>query len=221
MFQMPLSKPATCSGRFLRAVVAAAFAAHALSGCFPLAAGVLTAGGLAMVDRRTVGAQTEDQAIELKVGNRLGSAIAQAGGISVTSYNRQVLLTGSVADEASLRKAAVIAGKVENVKSVTNELKIGPRQSVSGAANDATLTSLIKASFVETQDVQAHAIKVVTDQGVAYLMGIVTEREATRAAQIAARVAGVVKVVTVFEYLTEDQIADIERRQSGSTSGGK
>ncbi len=210
------SRPAR-AGRLVCMLAAVAIGAGALSGCFPLAAGALAVGGLALTDRRTVGAQTEDQSIELKVGNRLGNALAKAGGISVTSYNRQVLLTGSVTDETSKREAGAIAGKVDNVKAVVNELVVGPRASVSGAASDAALTSKVKASFVEAKDVQASSIKVVTEQGVVYLMGVVTEREATRAAQIAARVSGVAKVVTVFEYVSEDQLANIERRQRGDT----
>ena len=198
----------------LRLAIATAVAVAtvgSLSACFPLAATGLAMGGMALTDRRTVGAQTDDSAIEVKALSRMSSSIG-ASGISVTSYNRRVLLTGQVPDANIKREAESIVSKVDGVRAVQNELAIASRTSISSAASDATLTARVKTSLIEAKDLQANAIKVLTEAGVVYLLGIVTNREAERAAQQASRVSGVSRVVTVFEYVSEDELARITRR---------
>ena len=183
----------------------------ALSGCFPLAATGVVVGTLAATDRRTIGAQTEDTGIEVKAAAQLRQQLPDAGGIGVTSFNRKVLLTGQVLDERSRTEAAAIVGRIENVASVHNELKVAGRVSMGTAAADTSITARVKAMLIEARDIQATTIKVVTEAGVVYLMGIVTRPEGDRAAQVASRVAGVQRVVTVFEYVTADELARIER----------
>jgi osmotically-inducible protein OsmY len=196
--------------RALLATLALAAGASLLSACAPLIVGGAMVGGTMMVtDRRTSGAQLEDQAIELKAMNRLREALGERGHVSVTSYNRMVLLTGEVPEEAMKATAEQTVAKVENVKSTVNELGVMGSSSLTSRSNDAILTSKVKATLVDAKDVHANAFKVVTERGVVYLMGRVTEREAGRATDLARSVSGVQKVVRVFEYLSEAELADL------------
>ncbi len=183
-----------------------------LSGCFPLAATGVAVGAMSFTDRRTVGAQAEDQAIEFKAGNRLREAMPDLRGVSVTSFNRKVLLTGQVSDEKLKQDCEAVVAKVDNVRSVHNELQLGFRPSWATSATDTTTSARVKAALFETKDLQANSVKVVTESAVVYLMGLVTAREGERAAQVAARLSGVQRVVTVFEYITDEELA----RMSGA-----
>jgi osmotically-inducible protein OsmY len=127
----------------------------------------------------------------------------------VTTYNRVVLLTGEVPDAADKAKAEQAVKTVENVQSVVNEITIGFPRSVSQRSNDAYLTTKVKASLVDARDLLANSIKVETTGNVVYLMGLVTQREADRAADVARGVSGVTKVVKVFEVISEEEMARI------------
>lgn len=175
------------------------------SGCVPMIATGAAVGTFAAIDRRTIGAQTEDQGIELKAATQIRGQIGS--GVSVTSYNRKVLLTGQVANEGDRRTAEAIVAALPNVRSVQNELHIAGAPSMSTVAADSAITARVKAAFFEAKDLQANTIKVVTEAGTVYLMGLVSRREADRAAQVTSRVAGVQRVVTVFEYITEEEAA--------------
>ncbi|HQN12617.1 MAG TPA: BON domain-containing protein [Quisquiliibacterium sp.] len=202
--------------RLASAAVASALIAAtlSLSGCFPLAATGVAVGVLAATDRRTIGTQTEDTGIEVKAASRLREELKNAGGISVTSFNRKVLITGQVIDDTTRQAAERIVAGVENVRSVHNELQVSGRVSLGTTASDATISTRVKAAFVDAKDLQANTVKVVTEAGVVYLMGIVSRAEGDRAAQVASRVSGVTRVVTVFEYASADEIARIERRSA-------
>ncbi len=194
------------------APLALALAAALLStGCAPLLLGGAVVGGtLIATDRRTSGAQIEDQAIELKAANRVREAVGDRGRVSVTSYNRLVLISGEVqsdADKAAVEQAVL---RVENVRSVVNELAVLGASSLTSRSNDLLLAGKVKASFVDAKDLLANAFKVVADRGTIYLMGRVTEREATRATDIARSVPGVQKVVRVLEILTEEELAELQ-----------
>jgi len=181
-----------------------------LQGCIALLGAGAVAGGLSLNDRRTGGTQVEDQAIELKSGGRLREAIGDKAHINVTSYNRVALITGEVptdADKASAEKA--IAG-IEGVSNVVNELEVGPNSTLSTRSSDTVITTRVKSALIDAKDVQASAIKVVTERGNVYLMGRVTEREAARAADIARSQPSVLKVVRVFDILTEEQLANLK-----------
>lgn len=196
-------------------LLAGALLAGVLQGCVPLAATGLAVGGMSALDRRTLGAQTDDQAIEFRAGSQLRQAGERMRGVSVTSYNGKVLISGQVPNDAAKADAERIIASVANVRSVHNELAVGPRPAVATSVTDATLTARIKASLVEARDLQAQSIKVISEYGEVYLMGMVTRREGDRAAQVAAGVAGVRRVVTAFEYLSEDELARIQRRPAG------
>lgn len=207
--------------RLILAAAIAAAGAAGLSGCLPVAVGGIAAGTLSFFDRRTLGAQTDDQAIELKTVSRLQDSPTKLGGVSVTSYNRMVALTGFVADDAQRREAEAIVAKVENVRTVHNELQIGLRPSIGTATSDSGLTARIKAAFLEAHDLQSNVFKVVTESGTAYLMGLVTRREGDRAAAIASRVNGVQKVVTLFEYISEEDLGRLGKPDAGGKSEPK
>jgi len=196
------------------AALAAALAGmQLLSGCAPLLVGGAVLGGTLMVtDRRTSGTQIEDQAIEFKSMNRVRDAIGDRGHVAAVSYNRVVLLTGEVASEADKAAAEQAVQRVDNVRSIVNELEIMGPTSLTARSNDAILTSKVKATFVDAKDVFANAFKVHTERGIVYLMGRVTEREATRASELARTVSGVQKVVRVFEVISEEELADMSRR---------
>jgi osmotically-inducible protein OsmY len=195
----------------VRIAVASALIAStlAMSGCFPLAATGVAVGTMAVMDRRTVGAQTEDQAIEIKARSQLASALSDAGGIAVTSFNRKVLLTGQVVSDQDKRNAERIVAGIENVRSVHNELQVLGRVSMTTVAADTSITARVKAALIEAPDLKGNTVKVVTEAGTVYLMGLVTRREADRAAQVASRVGGVQRVVTAFELITEEEAARI------------
>lgn len=189
-----------------------------LSGCAPLIlGGAMVGSGLVITDRRTTGIQVEDQSIEFKAAARVRE-LATLGRVDATSYNRIVLLTGEVpaaADRMVVEKA--VAG-VENVRSVVNELTVGDKPSLVARSTDAVLAGKVKATFVDTKDVQANAYKVVAERGVVYLMGRVSEREAQRGTEIARSVSGVQKVVRVFEILTEAELATLGTRTAPASS---
>jgi osmotically-inducible protein OsmY len=177
-----------------------------LQGCFEMFVGTAVMGTFASSDRRTFGAQTEDRAIMLKGEVRAANLVGDQGHVNVASFNRKVLLTGEVRDEAM--KAAVereIAG-IEGVQSIVNELAVAGLASYTSRANDSLITSKVAASFVDAKDLFANSLKVVTERGTVYLMGRVTQREGDRAADIASGVSGVQKVVKVYEYISEDEL---------------
>lgn len=187
-------------------LLAAAALAGGLSACVPLVMGGAAVGTLVAVDRRTSGTQLEDEGIEFRATNRLHGLYGDRAHVNVTSWNRQVLLTGEVPTQEDRQKAEQTLREVENVRSVVNDLVVAPPSSLSQRSNDTLITGKVKASFVDAKDLVSAAFKVVTERGVVYLMGRVTQREATRATEIARGVSGVTKVVRVFEIISEEEL---------------
>jgi osmotically-inducible protein OsmY len=183
------------------ALIASVCAAGLLAGCMPLAITGMATGALVASDRRTLGAQTEDQGIELKGNTALAEKLPAAKGVSITSYNRKVLLTGQVPDADTKARAARLVGELPNVRSVQNEITVAARTGVGSYASDVGLTTRVKTAMIGVKDLPADNVKVVTEAGVVYLMGLVSRAEGDLAAKTAARVSGVTRVVTVFEYL--------------------
>jgi osmotically-inducible protein OsmY len=189
--------------------------ASLLSGCAPLMVGGAVMTGMVAIDRRTSGTQVEDEAIELKVGSAVSKALGERVHLNVTSYNRRVLLTGEVANEADRARVTLLAQSQEHVKEVINDLGLGAPSSLSQRTKDAVTTGQVKAAFVDAKDLQASAVKVVTERGVVYLMGRVTTREAQRATDIARGVQGVAKVVRVFEDISEEELKRLSQPPTG------
>ena len=186
--------------------LSAATVVVSLSACAPLMIGSAVGGAMVAIDRRTSGAQLEDQGIELRATNRLRDQLGERGNVSVTSYNRQVLLTGEVPTEAD--KAAVektVAG-VDNVRGIVNELAVLGASSLTQRSSDTLITGRVKAAMVDARDLSANAVKVVTTRGTVYLMGRVTQREADRATEITRNTQGVQRVVRVLEIISEEEL---------------
>ena len=197
----------------LTKVVLGTALAASLSGCFGLIVGAGVAGAVSTVDRRTLGAQTEDKSITVKAELEMRKVTGDAGNVNVTSFNRRVLLTGEVRDEAMKQAAEREVRAVENVISVINELEIAGPSSYTSRSNDALITTKVKASLVDKKTVSATAFKVTTERGVVYLQGLVTPREGNIAADVAKGVPGVVRVVKIFEYIADE---DPRANQSAS-----
>ncbi|MEY4652845.1 MAG: hypothetical protein RI884_1426 [Pseudomonadota bacterium] len=189
--------------------LAATVLATTLSGCAPLVLGSAAMGTMVAVDRRTSGTQLEDETIELRAGSRMGENFGSRAHINVTSYNRQVLLTGEVPDAATKQQAEQIASKVENVRSVINELAVMGASSLTQRGNDVYITGKVKATLVDAKDLTATAFKVVTERGTVHLMGRVTQRESERATALVRQVSGVTRVVRAFEIISEEELARI------------
>ena len=198
----------------LRYLMGALLLASALQGCAPVIMGSALVGSLVAVDRRTSGIQLEDESIELRTAQGLRQNLGENNHVNVTSYNRQVLLTGEVATAAQKELADKLAQSQENVKAVVNELTVQPVSTLTQRSKDAIITGQIKAYFVDAKDLQSYAFKIVTENSVVYLMGRVTSREAQRATDIARSVNGVTKVVRVLDIITEEEL----KRLSAQTS---
>jgi len=202
--------------RFALALTAGAALAASLTACVPLVVGGAAAGaGLVATDRRTSGAQLDDQGIELRGAARIRDIANDQMYVSITSFNRQVLLTGTVGAEADRRRVEEIARGLDNVRGVVNETVVGPASGFQQRSNDTFITGKVKASLLDAKDIFATSFKVVTERNVVYLMGLATRRETDRATDITRGVAGVVKVVRVVEILSEAELAS-QTRQGGT-----
>jgi osmotically-inducible protein OsmY len=204
------------SPKFLLAAALIATSVPALQGCFPLVAGGVAVGALAVTDRRTVGTQTEDEAIEWKSQKRIADRFKDRAHVNITSYNRRVLVTGEAFDEAMKNEIGDIVGKVENVQGVWNEMTVSPISSLSARSNDAYITSKVKARFVDYSQFAPNHVKVVTEGAIVFLLGVVNEREAKSAVQIARTTDGVRKVVNLLEVVSEAETRRIDSAIGGS-----
>ncbi|MEG0884371.1 MAG: BON domain-containing protein [Janthinobacterium sp.] len=181
-----------------------------LTGCIELMVGGAVMGGVAAADRRTLGAQTEDKSIALKGESRIPSIVGDVGHVNVTSFNRRVLLTGEVRDEAMKNAVEREVRNIEGVESVANELIIAGPASYTSRSNDALITTKVKASLVDMKTISAASFKVVTENATVFLMGRVTQREGTVAADVARGVGGVQKVVKLFDYISEAELKQLQ-----------
>jgi len=180
-----------------------------LTACFPIIMGGAVMSGFVATDRRTSGAQLEDEGIELRAANRISDNLGNRVHVNVTSYNRRVLLTGEVPSAQDRQLVEQVVTRVDNVQSVVNELAVLGTSTLTQRSSDTLVTSRVKASFVDAKDLFANAYKVVTERGTVYLMGRVTQREADRATDIARAASGVQKVVRVFEIISEDELRNM------------
>jgi len=205
--------------RLAIAIASGAVLVAGLSACVPLVVGGAAAVGMGMVatDRRSSGAQLDDQGIELRAAARVREIANDNMYVSVTSYNRQVLLTGAVGSEADRRRVEDVVQRVDNVRSVVNELTVGPSSTFQDRSNDLFISGKVKASLLDAKDIFANSFKVVTERGVVYLMGIATRRETDRATEIARGISGVQKVVRVVEVVSESELANQAAAQRGGT----
>jgi osmotically-inducible protein OsmY len=174
-----------------------------LAGCVGAAAVGVGAGALMFTDRRMPETIVTDEGIELRAAGRINERFGDRVHVNVTSYNRMALLTGEVPDAAARAEVEKLVAAVPNLKSISNELQIGPVSTLSNRSNDVYLTSKVKARFIDASQFSANNVKVVTENGVVYLLGLATQREVDAAVQIARTTGGVRKVVRVFELISD------------------
>lgn len=172
--------------------------------------GLVVATGLSVLDRRTTGTQLDDESIETEGMSRLKQRLGDRAHVNIVSYNRQVLLTGEVLSEQDRQIAQQVIASLDNVRNIINELAVLGHSTLTQQSSDVGVTMRVKTSMVDSPDLNAHVVKVVTERGIVYLMGRVTEREANRATDIARRTSGVQKVVRLFEIISEEERLALE-----------
>jgi osmotically-inducible protein OsmY len=190
--------------------VLAATLAGSLSACVPMVVGGAAMSAMVVVDRRTSGAQLEDEGIELRGASRLRDALGDRAHVNITSYNRQVLLTGEVPSDAAKQQAEQVISRVENVRTIVNELTVTGNTTLVQRSSDVLITGKVKASLVDAKDLYAGAFKVVTERSVVYLMGRVTQQEADRATAITRQIGGVQRVVRIFDIIGDEEARRIQ-----------
>jgi osmotically-inducible protein OsmY len=188
-----------------------------LSACAPIMLGGAAMGALVATDRRTSGTQLEDEGIELRSIGRINENLGDRVHVNVTSYNRQVLLTGEVPSAQDKQLVEQIVSRVDNVRLVANELAVLGSSSLTQRSSDSLITGKVKAAMVDSKDLYANAFKVVTERGIVYLMGRVTQREANRATDITRSTGGVQKVVRLLEIISEEELQRTLPAQSPQT----
>ncbi len=192
----------------------ALLAAVQLSACAPLMFGGVLGGAMVASDRRTAGIQLEDEGIEQRSASAIRENFGSKEHVNITSYNRQVLITGEVSSDTVRSQVEQLIGRVQNVRAVVNELVVGPASSTGDRASDVVLVAKVKASMVDSEDVFANVYKVTAERGTVYLMGRVTQREAKRATDVVRGVSGVKRVVRVFEYITEAELQAMQPKRN-------
>lgn len=197
------------------AVILAATLGAAVSACAPVVLGGAVIGSMVALDRRTSGSQLEDEGIELRSGSRIREQLGDRVHVNVASYNRQVLLTGEVPNAQDKQQVELIVSKVDNVRAIVNELSVLGNTTFTQRSGDVLVTGRVKAGLIDAKDLYAGAFKVVTERGVTYLMGRVSQREANRATDIARSTTGVQKVVRILEIISEE---DLQRLLPASAS---
>lgn len=178
-----------------------------LSACFPLMMGGAVVGGLVATDRRTSGTVLEDEGIEMRSNSRIRDNVGDRAHVNVTSYNRQVLITGEVPSAQDKQLVEKIISGVDNVRNIVNELAVMGNSTFTQRSSDTLVTGRVKAALVDAKDLFANSFKISTERGVTYVMGRVTQREATRATEVITAQSGVQKLVRLLEIISEDELA--------------
>jgi len=184
-----------------------------LQGCLPVvAASAVSGGALATLDRRSLGTQTDDETVEWKASSRVGEKFSDNVHLNFTSYNRRVLVTGEVPSEEVKGEIERIVAGIPQVQGVYNELAVAPVTSFSTRSNDSYITTRVKSRFVDSGKFSAVHVKVVTEAGVVYLLGLVTQREADSAIQVARTTSDVKKVVNLLEIISDAKARELDVR---------
>ena len=196
----------------IRNIVILSLSVPMLAGCFGAAVVGVGAGALMIADRRNSETYIADESMEVRAANRINEKYGDKVHVNTTSYNRMVLLTGEVPTAEIKSDIEKIVTGVPNVKSISNELAIAGPSSFGGRSNDSYITSKVKARFVDANKFSANHVKVVTEAGVVFLIGLVTQAEANAAVEIARTTGGVQKVVRVFEIISPEQAKSLDNR---------
>ena len=215
--RLPAIRSRRMRKKLVTALLVGATVLPALQGCFPVVVAGVTTGVLAAVDRRTLGAQTEDEAIEWKASGRIKEKFGSNTHINFTSFNRKVLMTGEAPSEEAKAELERITVAVNNVQSVFNYVRVSPASSFADRSNDAFISTKIKTRSLDNGKFSPVHVKVVTEAGVAYLMGLVTQAEADAAIYVASTTAGVKRVVNLFEIITPEQARALDLAQQSNS----
>ena len=207
------------SHRLSLALFAAALMTLALSACAPVMMGGAFMGGVSATDRRTLGAQIEDEAIESKAAKRIEENLGDRAHVNITSYNRQVLLTGEIPNDQDKQLVEQVVSRVENIRTIFNELAVLGHSTLTQRSSDTLVTAKVKSQLIDAKDLISNAFKVVTERGTTFLMGRVTRREADRATDITRNISGVQKVVRLFEIITEEELLQLQPPPSDPKNG--
>jgi osmotically-inducible protein OsmY len=192
-------------------VLVVAGALWSLAGCAPLiVGGAAVMGGMLATDRRTSGTVVEDEGIEIKAQSRIRDSLFERAHVNVTSYNRQVLLTGEVPSAQDKQLVEKIVAGVDNVRNIVNELEVLGNSTLTQRSSDSLVTGRAKAALLDSQDLFANAFKITTERGTTYMMGRVTQREAKRATDIISGTSGVQRVVRVLEIISEEELTRLQ-----------
>lgn len=189
-------------------VLAASLAA--LGGCVPLMVGGVVMTGMVASDRRTSGTVVEDEGIEIKAAARIRENLGERVHVNVTSYNRQVLLTGEVPNAQDRQLVEQVVATVDNVRNIVNEMAVLGNSTLTQRSSDSIVTGRVKAALLDAKDLFANSFKIVTERGTTYVMGRVTQREATRATEVITAQSGVQRLVRVLEIISEDELARMQ-----------
>ena len=200
----------------LAGLLAGLLAFPLLQGCVPVIAAGVTTSALATFDRRSYGTQTDDEGIEWKASATVMEKVSDKAPINFTSYNRRVLLSGEVPSEEARLQAEQLTLATPNVKGIYNELTVGPASSFGDRSNDSFITSKVKSRFVDAGKFNPMHVKVVTEAGTVFLLGLVTQAEANSAVQVARTTSGVKKVVNLIEIITPAKARELDVAQKGS-----
>lgn len=185
-----------------------------LQGCPLIIAGAASGGAMIVSDRRTFGTQTEDREIQIKAVTQFSRQMPKEAHLNIAVFNRYVLLTGEVPTQAAKQKAEMLVRNIPNVRSVVNELAAQGASSLPARSNDAYLTAKVKTALIREEKLSANFLKVVTERGVVYLMGLVSVTEGNLASDVTSRVPGVLQVVKVFQYVQPE----VARERAAITS---
>ncbi len=209
-----------CMTRRMALAILALAAVTQLTACFPVVATGVAVGASVAADRRTSGAVVEDERLEWTIGSEISRQLGDRAHVNVTSFNRIVLLTGEVPNDEARQRVERIAAAQPNVRAAVNETVVAPPSTLASRASDANITTQVKARLMGAKNVAAHHIKVVTEGGVVFLMGLVTRTEANSATEIARTTTGVRKVVRVFEFISDDEARRLDRAARESRPAG-
>jgi len=204
--------------KLIAALLLGATVLPALQGCFPIVAAGVTTGVLATMDRRSVGTQTEDETIEWKAAARVREKFGDKVHLNFTSYDRKVLLTGEVPSEEAKAEVESIVTTVPNVLSVYNEIVVGPISSYVDRSNDSFITTKVKSRSVDNGKFNPVHAKVVTEAGIVFMLGMLTQPEADAAINVARTTSGVKKVINVLEIITPAKARELDVAQSNNNS---
>ncbi|KAF1010168.1 MAG: hypothetical protein E5299_01747 [Burkholderia gladioli] len=191
-----------------------------MQGCVLAFAGAAVGGALIATDRRTLGAQTEDREIQIKAASQIKSGLPDETDVNVTVFNRHVLLTGEVLNDASKQRAEEIVRAINNVNAIVNELAVQPVATLSDHTNDSYLEGRVKTALIAEKGISANDFKVVCERGDVYLLGLVTVEEGNRGADVASRVPGVVQVVKVFQYIKQADVPGLSSASAPTRNDG-